>query len=215
MNITNRTPIKATLSAVLLLLAACGNHTPSDLKVTPAPAEMVVNSGAPFLFDSSTGYYIDAPEGEQQLLARQIGFSPLKGLKPTDNPDAKNTVRFILKPSQEVDSLYEGYTLTVNADDISIESPTPRGLFYGLQTLCDLRESGESIAPIVINDRPRLPYRGMMIDVSRHFRSKEFVKKQIDAMARLKMNNLHIHLTDAAGWRLEIDKYPLLTKLGA
>ena len=72
-----------------------------------------------------------------------------------------------------------------------------------------------SIASVEIEDTPRFAYRGLMLDVSRHFSTKEFIKKQIDALAYYKINRLHLHLTDAAGWRLEIKKYPLLTEFAA
>ena len=72
-----------------------------------------------------------------------------------------------------------------------------------------------SITSVDVQDTPRFAYRGMMLDVSRHFLSKEFVKKQIDALAFYKINRLHLHLTDAAGWRLEIKQYPLLTEFAA
>lgn len=76
-------------------------------------------------------------------------------------------------------------------------------------------EGAWSVQATAIQDSPRFEYRGLMLDVSRHFRSKEFVKKQIDALAYYKLNRLHLHLTDAAGWRIEIKKYPLLTELAA
>ncbi|BDW78448.1 hypothetical protein BFINE_42430 [Bacteroides finegoldii DSM 17565] len=75
--------------------------------------------------------------------------------------------------------------------------------------------TGYSVASVEIEDTPRFAYRGFMLDVSRHFFSKEFVKKQIDALAFYKINRLHLHLTDAAGWRIEIRKYPLLTDFAA
>ena len=74
---------------------------------------------------------------------------------------------------------------------------------------------GWTVPAVTVKDSPRFGYRGFMIDVSRHFRPKEFVKKQIDAMARYKLNRLHLHLTDAAGWRIEIKKYPRLTSFAA
>ena len=72
-----------------------------------------------------------------------------------------------------------------------------------------------SVPSVEIEDTPRFAYRGLMLDVSRHFSTKEFIKKQIDALAYYKINRLHLHLTDAAGWRLEIKKYPLLTDFAA
>ncbi len=101
---------------------------------------------------------------------------------------------------------------------ILIRATSGAGLFYGIQTLLQLSqpsETGYSIASVEVQDSPRFAYRGLMLDVSRHFFSKEFVKKQIDALAFYKINRLHLHLTDAAGWRIEIKKYPLLTEFAA
>ncbi|MRZ17548.1 family 20 glycosylhydrolase, partial [Parabacteroides distasonis] len=102
---------------------------------------------------------------------------------------------------------------------ILIRATSGAGLFYGVQTLLQLAQpSGAgsySIASVEIEDTPRFAYRGLMLDVSRHFSTKEFIKKQIDALAYYKINRLHLHLTDAAGWRLEIKKYPLLTEFAA
>ena len=113
----------------------------------------------------------------------------------------------------------ESYTLSVTPQQILIRATSGAGLFYGLQTLLQLaRPSGAgsySIASVEIEDTPRFAYRGLMLDVSRHFSTKEFIKKQIDALAYYKINRLHLHLTDAAGWRLEIKKYPLLTEFAA
>ena len=112
----------------------------------------------------------------------------------------------------------ESYTLSVTPERILIRATSGAGLFYGIQTLLQLSqpsETGYSIASVEVQDSPRFAYRGLMLDVSRHFFSKEFVKKQIDALAFYKINRLHLHLTDAAGWRIEIKKYPLLTEFAA
>ena len=110
----------------------------------------------------------------------------------------------------------ESYTLKVSRDSILITAGDSAGLFYARQTLRQLVEpDGHSIPCVSISDSPRFAWRGYMQDVSRHFFDMDFLKKQIDAMAALKLNRLHLHLTDAAGWRVEIDRYPLLTSLAA
>ena len=118
---------------------------------------------------------------------------------------------------------YEGYRLEVTRKGIVITASSKEGAFYAMQTLAQMvagapeSESGTeaAIACCVINDYPRFPYRGLHVDVSRHFRSVDFLKKQMDAMAMFKMNRMHIHLTDAAGWRMQIDAYPRLTEFAA
>ena len=182
----------------------------ADTAVTPLPASVSAGEGAPFVFNSSTTLWIDADSATRALYSEMVG-----GLSMASSPEESNSVRFILTPEAETDSTFEGYTLTIDNNAITATAPNPSGLFYALQTIRDLRDESEAIAPATINDAPRLAYRGMMLDVSRHFRDKEFIKKQIDAMARVKLNNLHLHLTDAAGWRMEIKAYPRLTSLAA
>lgn len=109
----------------------------------------------------------------------------------------------------------ESYTLTITPKGITIAAPSGAGLFYGVQTLLQLRAQSPTLPLCTITDAPRFAYRGVMLDVSRHFFPVEFIKKQLDAMAHYKMNHLHLHLTDAAGWRLEIKRYPELTRRAA
>ena len=111
----------------------------------------------------------------------------------------------------------EAYRLEIAPRGIAVSARTAAGAFYAVQTLLQLMDDGraEEIACRTIEDAPRFAYRGFMIDVSRHFRSVEFVKRQIDAMALFKLNRLHMHLTDGAGWRIEIDRYPRLTEFAA
>lgn len=107
-------------------------------------------------------------------------------------------------------SAAEGYKLNVTTDTIRIEASTAAGIFYGIQTLRQL-EQQQRIPCTKIADSPRFVHRGFMLDTSRHFWLKEFIKKQIDALAYFKLNSLHLHLTDSEGWRIQIKKYPQLT----
>lgn len=119
----------------------------------------------------------------------------------------------------------EGYTLAVEQNKVKIDANTPAGLFYGVQTLLQLFPPAiESIQPVHqtwkiplvrITDYPRVSWRGLMLDVSRHFFTVDEVKKYIDNMSRFKYNMFHFHLTDDEGWRLEIKSYPRLTEAGA
>ena len=106
--------------------------------------------------------------------------------------------------------------MTITPQKIEIKALSGAGLFYGIQSLLQLEgQYGTQIPALCIKDEPRFPYRGMMLDVSRHFFDKEFVKKQMDILSYYKINRLHLHLTDAAGWRIEIKKYPRLTQFAA
>ena len=105
----------------------------------------------------------------------------------------------------------QGYHLRISDHGVKIEALTPMGLFYGLQTLRQLEEKGK-FPYIAITDQPKYPYRGIMIDCSRHFFPIDVLKKQLDAMAYYKFDRFHWHLVDGGGWRLEIKKYPRLTE---
>jgi hexosaminidase len=117
----------------------------------------------------------------------------------------------------------EGYQLSIRPEGIDIRSVSPTGVFYGVQTLGQMLPviNGEQMPDQVellvmeIEDRPRYPWRGFMLDEGRHFRGKEAVKRLLDVIAALKMNIFHWHLTEDQGWRVEIKKYPLLTEIGA
>ena len=114
----------------------------------------------------------------------------------------------------------EGYRLTVTPEGIEIAGASEAGVFYGVQTL---RKSIPAVAEgmnielpaVTINDYPRFAYRGMHLDVSRHFFPADSIKKYIDILALHNMNTLHWHLTDDQGWRIEIKKYPELTTIGS
>lgn len=111
----------------------------------------------------------------------------------------------------------EGYKLTINRRGIKIEADGPEGAFYARQTLRAMAAlpGADSLACCTVTDSPRFKWRGMHFDVSRHFRSLDWLKKQVDAMAMLKLNRMHLHLTDAAGWRMEIDSFPRLASFAA
>lgn len=108
----------------------------------------------------------------------------------------------------------EGYRLRIDGDGVQLDARTEAGLFYGKQTLLQLL-TPEGLPYVDITDAPRFAYRGLHLDVSRHFFPKEEVMKIMNAMAYYKLNTLHLHLTDAAGWRIQIDKYPKLTSEAA
>jgi hexosaminidase len=117
----------------------------------------------------------------------------------------------------------EGYRLEVTVSGVSIEGGDPAGLFYGLQTLSQLMPptaeratgSGFPVQTARIEDSPRFPYRGMHLDVARHFQGPDFVRRYIDLLARYKINRFHWHLTEDQGWRIQIDAYPRLTEISA
>ncbi len=114
----------------------------------------------------------------------------------------------------------EGYVLTVKADRVTLNGQTENGVFYGIQTLrksipAETKATSILLPAGSIQDEPRFSYRGMHLDVGRHFFPIEFVKKYIDLLALHNMNTFHWHLTEDQGWRIEIKKYPKLTEIGA
>lgn len=120
----------------------------------------------------------------------------------------------------------EGYEFTATRDNVVIRAPEQAGLFYGVQTLLQLlpprifsvsevKDTAWTVPCVTIEDRPRFAWRGLMLDVSRHFFTKDEVKRLLDVMALHKINTFHWHLVDNDGWRIEIKKYPKLTEVGA
>ena len=132
--------------------------------------------------------------------------------------DKKDLPSIILRHSVNIKN-DEAYELSVYADSIIIAGKSDAGIFYGIQSLAQMLpvdwDKETSIPICEIKDYPRFPYRGMHLDVCRHFYSVDFVKKYIDLMARYKLNTFHWHLTEDQGWRIEIKKYPKLTEIGA
>jgi hexosaminidase len=109
----------------------------------------------------------------------------------------------------------EAYQLIVESSGVSVSAGDPVGLFRGAQTLLQLAGAGAGVVPgVVIRDHPRLAYRGLMLDVTRHFFGVDDVKRMIDHAARYKLNHLHLHLTDDQGWRIAIDAWPRLASFG-
>lgn len=128
----------------------------------------------------------------------------------------KTDIVFKLVSPKDSQLTQEAYHLKVTKKGILVEATSASGLFYAFQSINQLvQPAGNNtflLPEVTIEDAPRFAYRGMHLDVSRHFYTKEFVKKQLDALARYKLNRFHWHLTDGAGWRIEIKKYPELTR---
>ena len=109
----------------------------------------------------------------------------------------------------------EAYQLRITPDSLLIYASTEGGVTCAAATLMQLKSAKGTLPCVTITDAPAYAWRGIMLDVSRHFFPISYLKKQIDILARHKMNTLHLHLTDAAGWRMEIKRYPRLTEQAA
>jgi hexosaminidase len=198
----------------------------SDLTVIPAPANLQAGSGKFTLTNSST-ITIPAKQPEVQRIANYFisKVNPATGFSLKTTESLNGNIQFVLNSKADTKLGAEGYQLQIDASKITVTANTPAGLFYGTQTILQLLpkeiESKSvtnvkwEIPAVSITDFPRFGYRGIMLDVSRHFFSKEFVKEYIDQLARYKINRLHWHLTDDNGWRLEIKSLPKLTQVGS
>lgn len=215
---------------ILLFLLGCQSsvsaQSENSVSIIPAPASIKVNSGS---FSLVNGMTIGIPRKPADVanvaayLADKIKPATGFNLRIITSNDA-NIQFSILSPADNTIGK-EGYRLSVSENKILAEANTSAGLFYAVQTLLQLLppaiESSSvvtaswKIPAVTITDYPRFAWRGMMLDVSRHFFSKEYVKEYIDLMARYKFNRFHWHLTDDNGWRIEIKSLPELTKVGA
>ena len=202
------------MAGLLMGLAFVGCEQPKEtLSIIPVPLKADIQGGA-FTVNEQTQLWVEAPEADKQILQEYLAASPLKLALASEMP---NSNVIVLKQVSELPGVQraEGYVLTATDKAVEVQATTGAGLFYGVQTLLQMTKEANKVALGTITDEPRFEYRGMMLDVSRHFFGLDFVKKQIDAMAYYKLNRLHIHLTDAAGWRIEIKKYPRLTNFAA
>ena len=204
----NRSVIPALFVVLITALPLCAAET----AVVPRPASVETPDGKAFEFNDNTSLRIIAPDDSMSATLADCVSSVFAGHE-ISGKRSKNQIELRVNLGEYTP---EAYDLTVGKDRILIEASDGAGLFYGLQTVRQLADNGFGRIPnMQISDAPRFPYRGVMIDVSRNFRDKNFIKKQIDAMSRLKLNRLHLHLTDGAGWRIQIDKYPRLTEYAA
>ncbi|MDB5136567.1 MAG: beta-N-acetylhexosaminidase [Mucilaginibacter sp.] len=212
--------------STLILLLAFGKlqaQTPANdpyMGIIPAPASVTQNSGT-FNFSSTTLIKADHPKDRsvtwfRNFLSDNLHFHNSISKYITKNKSLKGTT-IILTAKGSEKLAKDGYKLTITPHRITIIGKDA-GLFYGIQTLIQLLPVEhtvlEKLPCAVISDAPRFGYRGMMLDVSRHFFTVEQVEKVIELMAAYKLNNFHWHLVDGQGWRIEIKKYPKLTEVG-
>lgn len=198
--------------ALAVLLASCARRS-EVTSVIPVPLMVDLQQGV-FVLDEQTQLWVDAPEADKDLLIGCVASLPLRVALASERP-AQNALSLEVVDAHPQLSSPEGYVLTIQKDGVVAQALSGAGLFYALQTLVQMMGEERNLPQGVVVDCPRFAYRGMMIDVSRHFFGVDFIKKQIDAMAYYKLNHLHLHLTDAAGWRLEIKRYLRLTELAA
>lgn len=225
-----RLPLAAL--TLILTVAGCSKkevNMPEKYSVIPKPAELVTMRGS-FIIDGKTELYVMPLNDETELSASFLAEILRKSASvpmpvKEGSKEARNRIVMVIDTAASDDN--EGYALSVTDRSIVLKSPTAEGLFRGVQTMRQLLPpqseadgglAGEGAAAIpacFITDAPRFSYRGMHLDVSRHFFTVEEVKRYIDIMALHKFNVFHWHLTDDQGWRIEIKKYPELTAVGS
>jgi len=216
--------IPVLLSALfgLLIFTSCNDTSNSEYisnaAIIPAPQEIEIREGF-FNLDKkinfkSIEYFGDENRYFYNHLHQNLGFE-------FDSPSSDDDAQILFKKNTELGE--EAYILSIDKN-ITLEANTRKGLFYGIQSLIQLlppkhldslKVRKVKIPKISIKDEPRFKYRGMHLDVSRHFFPVDFIKDYIDHLAMLKMNTFHWHLTDDQGWRIEIKQYPELTTKGA
>lgn len=198
-----------------------------SIAVIPKPLAMQVHDGH-FVFNNSTAVTTTSSDADVkesiQWFIDKIGTST--GYHLSTKRTSKNAISLVLNKHADTSLHDEGYTLKIAPSMVTITANKPAGLFYGLQTVLQLLPpSIESVTQVQnikwtmpcvdIKDVPRFAWRGLMLDVSRHFFTRQEVEEYIDQMARYKYNTLHLHLADDQGWRIEIKSLPELTKVGA
>lgn len=211
---------KGIISCLLFIsfwLAGCQQRKEVEVQIIPQPQSSELSSGT-YGLPRQAVFSTNLPEEDKKEFTEYLQASPF-ALQPEAEGTQKSVVSFtIIAPVSDQESM-ESYQLSITGKGISVVAPSAAGLFHGFQSLLQLAEQeadGTFSFPLIeIKDSPRFSYRGLHLDVSRHFRTKEFLKKQLDAMARYKLNRFHWHLTDGAGWRLEIKRYPELTEQAA
>ena len=196
--------------------------------VIPAPAAVQPGGGIFTLVDP-TPIYVDPASDEVKTIGQYLAdhMKPATGYSLPVLPAAGTLLpgRITLTTSGADSSLgAEGYELAITPDSVTLHAAQPAGLFHGVQTIRQLfpaRVESATVQPgpwflpaVVMRDDPRFVWRGMMLDVARHFFGMEDIKTLIDRMAYYKLNRLHLHLTDDQGWRIEIKSWPNLTKIG-
>ncbi len=205
------------LVVVLLIIAL---QSAAQLPLIPYPAHVSIKDGS-FQFSNKSKLLYDSPLLKSMADASATSWSATSALQIESlgymNSTIENSVLLSLNQPFNLELGMEGYKLDIQPTYVVLRANTPAGIRYGLQTIGQLLDAtaDAKISCATIVDFPRFSYRGMHLDVSRHFMPISLVYKLIDELERHKMNVFHWHLVDDQGWRIEIKKYPKLTEVGA
>lgn len=209
--------ITLILTLIVLTVSSCHKEQ-KQISITPEPYGISLTSGDFKLSKDITIVITDKDSSLKMVASYYADMLKVKGtncdIEFRDSPKKRGAINLIIDP--KLDTLtQEGYILSITPKKIDISSSNSEGLFRAISTLEQLIETDSTIPALKIVDKPRFGWRGMMLDIARHFQPKDSIKKFIDILAEHKINKLHLHLTDGIGWRMEIEKYPKLTELGA
>lgn len=203
-----------------LLAVACNKRVVADYNVIPQVQNLSVKDGDVYVFDSSRKLVYDNQDSRRSLELFAQDLEELVGIRPSvaagTSEDAKGNVYFTLGLQ---DGRKEAYSINVSSDGILVRAVAPEGIYRATRTLLKSvgteKTSSVEFPSAEVSDWPRFGYRGLMLDVSRHFSDVEMVKRTIDMLALHQLNIFHWHLTDDQGWRIEIKSHPELTEVGA
>lgn len=203
-----------------LLAVACNKRVVADYNVIPQVQNLSVKDGDVYVFDSSRKLVYDNQDSRRSLELFAQDLEELVGIRPSvaagTSEDSKGNVYFTLGLQ---DGRKEAYSINVSSDGILVQAVTPEGIYRATRTLLKSvgteKTSSVEFPSAEVSDWPRFGYRGLMLDVSRHFSDVEMVKRTIDMLALHQLNIFHWHLTDDQGWRIEIKSHPELTEVGA
>lgn len=203
-----------------LLAVACNKRVVADYNVIPQVQNLSVKDGDVYVFDSSRKLVYDNQDSRRSLELFAQDLEELVGIRPSvaagTSEDAKGNVYFTLGLQ---DGGKEAYNINVSSDGILVRAVSPEGIYRATRTLLKSvgteKTSSVEFPSAEVSDWPRFGYRGLMLDVSRHFSDVEMVKRTIDMLALHQLNIFHWHLTDDQGWRIEIKSHPELTEVGA
>src|SRR5574343_335484 len=214
---TNTTPMKHKILTLLLLISTIC-LAQQNLNIIPKPNSVEIKKGH-FVLNKETVIVADEDSFEAKYLQNEINNRTGLELKISSKYRSKNSIQFGIKIHDTTNFDREQYNIEVWKNKVHISAFSHQGIFYGIQTLVQMipyEKSNEiKLNEISILDQPKFKWRGMHLDVCRHFFPKDFIKKYIDYLAMYKMNTFHWHLTDDQGWRIEIKKYHKLTEVGA
>lgn len=203
-----------------LLAVACNKRVVADYNVIPQVQNLSVKDGDVYVFDSSRKLVYDNQDSRRSLELFAQDLEELVGIRPPvaegTSDDAKGNVYFTLGLQ---DGRKGAYSINVSSDGILVRAVAPEGIYRATRTLLKSvgteKTSSVEFPSAEVSDWPRFGYRGLMLDVSRHFSDVEMVKRTIDMLALHQLNIFHWHLTDDQGWRIEIKSHPELTEVGA